>query len=170
MLDLRLEHIGDGQFRPRTRLDYELCCEQLERGEHVRAKVTRKRSVQQNEFFHALIEAAYENQRGGPQLPTWRHLKSWLLIQAGHCEVKRFDAGAMRPEVAAWLRRTFDTLDFTTDGRSIFVKTAKSVSFKSADAETMRGVVDRVVEIICMEIVPGAKPDEIISEARERAA
>lgn len=170
MLDLRLEHIGQGQFRTRSRLDYELCCTELDDGEHVRAKVTRRRSVQQNEFFHALIEAAWENQRGGPPQPTWRHLKGWLLIQVGHCNVKRFDAGAMTPAVASYLRQSFETVDFTTDGKAITMKVAKSVSFRRCDAAEMAGVVDRVVELICSVIVPGTTPAEIMSAAKTRAA
>ena len=170
MLDLRLEHIGGGQFRPRSKLDYELCCKELEPGEHVRAKITHQRSVRQNDYFHALIEAAWESQRGGPQLPTWRHLKSWLLIQAGHCDVKQFALNAMTAEVAAHLRRTFDTLEFTTDGKSIFMKVARSVSFKATNSAEMKEIVDKVVAIICTEIVPGMDPDTIMNQARERAA
>lgn len=170
MLDLRLEYVGGGQFRTRSKLDYELCCSELENGEHVRAKVTHQRSVRQNDYFHGLIEAAWENQRGGPQLPSWRHLKSWLLIQVGHCDVRQFSARAMTPDVAAYLRQQFDTVDFTTDGKSIFMKTAKSVSFKATSGDEMSEIVDKVVAIICTEIVPGVDPETIMSMARERAA
>lgn len=172
MLDLRLEHVGGGQFRTRSKLDYELCCSELEPGEHVRAKVTHQRSVRQNDYFHALIEAAWENQRGGPQLPSWRHLKSWLLIQVGHCDVKRFDARAMTPAVAEHLRRCFETVDFTTDGTSILMKTAHSVRFGAggASADEMSQIVERVVALICSDIVPGCTPDAIMTMAREKAA
>lgn len=169
-IDLRLVHVGGGRFQAASKLDFELCCKELDNGERVRAKVTHQRSVQQNEFFHALVEAAFENQRGGPQLPSWRHLKHWLLIKAGHCDVTRFDPGSMTPAVAAWLRKTFDTVDFTTDGHSIFMKVARSVSFKSATADEMRHVVDSVVSIICEEIVPGCTPEQIMDMAKQKAA
>lgn len=170
MLDLRLEHVGGGQFRTRFKLDFDLCAAELEPGEHVRAKVTKQRSVRQNDYFHALIEAAFENQRGGPVLPSWRHLKGWLLIQVGHCDVKQFSARSMTPDVAAYLRKQFDTVDFSTDGQSIFMKTARSVSFKACDAEAMGKAVDDVVALICTDIVPGCSPDEILKMAKEKAA
>ena len=103
-IDLQLEHIGGGQFRCRSKLDFELASENFAKGERVRAKVTRLRSVKQNAFFHAIVETAFENQRAGPLLPTWRHLKSWLLIKIGHCDVKEFEPKAMTPAVAAYLR------------------------------------------------------------------
>ena len=168
MLDLRLRYEGNGVFRPASKLDFEDCCRELGQGDLIRARVTRARSVSQNAYFHALIEAAWDNQRGGPQLPSWRHLKSWLLIQVGHCDVKEFDARAMTSEVAAWLRRTFDTLDFTTDGKTIFVKTAKSVSFHATGSKEMSRIVDQVTAIICTDIVPGVDPASIMDMAKAK--
>lgn len=173
MIDLRLTYEGNGVFRAIGKLDHELCANELEQGERVRAKVTRQRSVRQNDFFHALIEAAFENQRGGPSLPSWRHLKSWLLIQADHCTVKRFRADAMTPQVAAYLRTLFDTVDFTADDEWIYFKVAKTVAFQgptAPDSEEMGRIVDKVVAIICTEIVPGLKPEEILELAKEKAA
>ena len=169
MLELRLEYIGNGQLRCRTRTDYELATTELEQGEHVLARLTRPRSVRQNAFFHVLVQAAHENQRAGPPLPTWQHLKHWLLIQAGHCDVRQFSTGSMSQEVAAALRQTFDTVDFTTDGRSIFMRTARSVSFRKCEADAMNEIVGKVVEIISREIVPGVNPEDLLREARTRA-
>lgn len=170
MLDLRLRYLGGGKFQAAGRLDFELAGKELDDGEVVRAKITHQRSIKQNAFFHALIAAAWENQRGGPKLPSWEHLKGWLLIQVGHCEVKQFSAKAMTAEVAQHIRRTSPMVDFTTDGESIFMKTAKSVSFKSTSADEMGPIVDAVVSLICTEIVPGVKPEQLLDMAKERAA
>lgn len=173
MLDLRLRFDRSlGAFRPAGKLDYELANGEYEDGELVRAKTSHARSVRQNDYFHALVEAAYDNQRGGPQLPSWRHLKSWLLIQAGHCDVKKFEPRSLTPAVAAYLRQQFDTVDFTTDGDAIYMKTARSVRFGRGGPshDEMSAIVDRVVALICTDIVPGCSPDEMMSAARARAA
>lgn len=167
-LDLQLEYIGGGGFRTRSRLDFELAEKTFGAGERVRAKVTHQRSVTQNAFFHAVIQSAFDNQRAGPFLPSWKHLKSWLLIKVGHCDVKQFSPEAMKPEVAAYLRGIFDTVDFTTDGKSIWMKTAKSVSFKELGSDGMKRIVDEVIEVICTDICPGIDPDELRINADEK--
>ncbi|MEO0943230.1 MAG: hypothetical protein AAFY06_00110 [Pseudomonadota bacterium] len=158
MLDLRLEYAGEGNFVCRTRFDRELVDDKLKAGERVRAKVTRPRSARQNDFFHAIVEAAFDNQRAGPQFPTWRHLKSWLLIQVGHCEVKTFPVTAMTPSVAAWLRRQHDNIDFAHDGDHIYAYTAKSISFAACGGEKMDEIVDAVIVRIINDICPGMDP------------
>ncbi len=160
-LELRLEYCGEGKFRTATRLDWDLCQKELASRRQVFARISKPRSARQNAMFHAMIQDAFLNQRAGPQFPTWEHLKGWLLIQAGHCEVMRFDPEAMTPAVAARLRHTFTGVDFTADRSSIYMKIAKSVSFAKADADVMKDIVDRVIDIICTEIVPGTTPDEL---------
>jgi hypothetical protein len=166
MIELRLRYQGEGRFIPASRLDYEMAEGKIERGSSVIAKITKPRSIRQNNYFHALIEYAFENQRAGPHLPTWRHLKSWLLIRADWCTVQEFDPGSMSKEMAAWLRRQFDTVDVTTNGEKIFVKVARSVSFSRADADTFAPVMDKVIALICSEIVPGMKPEDLVAEAK----
>lgn len=177
MLDLRLKYMGGGTFQTATKLDFELAADEYEQGETVRAKTSHARSVRQNAYFHALVEAAWENQRGGPRLPSWRHLKSWLLIRAGHCDVKRFEPEAMTREVAAFLRVAFDTIDVTADAKTgeIIVKVARSVRFGQGGPghDKMCEVVDRVVALICDPhdgIVPGMDPASIMDHAKARAA
>lgn len=177
MLDLRLKYMGGGTFQTATRLDFDLACDEYEQGETVRAQTSHARSVNQNRYFHCLIESAWENQRGGPRLPSWRHLKSWLLIQAGHCDVRRFSARSMTPEVAKFLRQAFDTIDVTADRKTgeIIVKVARTVRFGRGgpSSEEMGEVVDRVVALICDPhdgIVPGMDPASIMDHAKARAA
>lgn len=169
MIDLRLEYQGGGQFRTANRASFD-ACHQIEPGERLRARLTRKRSVQQNELFHAAIELAFANQRGGPMLPSWKHLKGWLLIQVGHCDTYTFEPRAMTPQVAALLRKLFDHVDFTVNKRGeITMRVARSVSFASTDREEMGRVVDEVLALICAEIMPGTTPETLFQEARRAA-
>lgn len=178
MLDLRVSYSGGGQFQARTRMDFELC-QSFTVGEELRAKVGRKRSVRQNDFFHGLCEAAFENQRGGPSLPTWRHLKSHLLIAAGHCEEARIglkrlpgdDVAAFVAPFAAALRRQFETVEVSYDQRrhEVVMRFAKSWKFEKADGDVAKAITARVVEIICSDIVPGVSPEALMDMAKEKA-
>jgi hypothetical protein len=181
VLELRLRYEGNGTFQTAGRRDWELVGAELESGAVLRARIWRPRSVRQNDFFHALIEAAFESQRGGPRLPSWRHLKAYLLIQAGHCEDVRLRLGRRQTEgeavtmagtLAGALRRRFDTTWVTYDRRrrEIVMRFAKSVSFREVDGERMGEITDRIVDLIAREIVPGATPEEIMGEAKRRAA
>ena len=179
MLDLRLRHEGGGRFQTATRLDLDLSS-QLEHGETLRARITRKRSVQQNEFFHALIETAHENQRGGQIMPSWRHLKSHLLIAVGHCDEARIalhecsaaTAAIVAKGMTAELRRRFDTVETSYDRRrhEIVMRFAKSVAFSEVSRERMAEIVDAVTAIICSDIVPGTTPEQLFDIAKRRAA
>jgi hypothetical protein len=54
--------------------------------------------------------------------------------------------------------------------REIVMRFAKSVSFREVDGERMGEITDRIVDLIAREIVPGATPEEILGEAKRRAA
>lgn len=180
MLDLRLTYDRRaGVFRPGSSLDLRLAADKFSDGEQVRAKLSKRRSCRQNRYFHALVAAAYENQRGGPVLPSADHLRAWLLIQVGHCEEVRVPLGDM-PErdvvrvvapIAAALRQRFETVE-TTYSRSrseIVMRFAKSVQFDKAEAERMNVIVDRVTAMICTVICPGLDPQAIFDHAKAAA-
>lgn len=173
--------MGQGRFQTAQRLDFDLANKEFSSGELARAKIMRPRSVRQNNFLHALIEAAFENQRGGPQLPTWRHLKSYLLVSIGHCDEVRtqLPRGTNREEavrftgsLAGALRRNYDTVWTTLDLKrsEVVMRFAKPTDFGSVDADEIREIVDGVVALICTEIVPGAEPEKLLNEARGRTA
>lgn len=171
MIDLRLTYEGQGIFRTAFKLDFELASSEFNQGDRVRAQVTKPRSVRQNAYFHALVQKAHENQRGGPHFETWEHMKAWLLIRCGWCEEKRFAPHSMTPEVAAWLRQQFEFLAFSVDTHTseIIVRTAKSISFKACPADKMGEIMDKSLAIICTEIVPGVDPETIFNMAKEAA-
>lgn len=155
MIELHLIYEGGGRFRSLTKLDLMLASDKFQQGERVLAKCTKPRSGRQNRWFHAMMHDAWDNQTAGPLFDTSDRLRKWATIQAGHCDVKRFEPAAMTREVAEWLRATYDDIDFSTDGRWIYAKTAKSISYRSCDNYVMAAVADKVVDIICEQIVPG---------------
>lgn len=171
MLDLRLRYQGGGTFQTATRLDFDLAEREYAAGDFVRSQQSRPRSVRQNNTFHAMIEVAWENQRGGPTLPTWRHLKSHVLIEIEHCDVHRFKPGSLTPEVAAALRKQFDMVDFAQDRVTgdILMRFARSISFKSVTSDEMSDIFDKAAAYICLRIVPGITPDALVRMARSRA-
>jgi len=170
MLDLRLRYQGGGRFQAATKLDFDLAEAQVEREVLLRAKISHPRSLRQNAYFHALIEAAYDNQRGGPKVADWRHLKAWLLIQIGHCEEHRFKRGALTPEVAKLLRQKVDTVETNVNKRTgeIVLRFAKPT--RDLSSEEMSELVDKVVALICTKIVPGMDPESILNMAKSKAA
>lgn len=167
-MEVQLRYMGGGRFQSMTG---QTVFGEIKIGDVLRCKITRARSNPQNRFFHSLVRHAYDNQTGdGPLLPSWEHLKYWLLIQAGHCTVQVFDPRAMTPEVAKWLRELDPAMDFTHDRNSIYAKRAKSIAFRAADQDQMNPIVDRVTEIICNDIVPGVDPDELFKMAKDGVA
>lgn len=179
MLDLRLRYEGQGRFQTASKTDFDLCSEELQQGALLRAQITQSRSIRQNSFFHAVCEAAYENQRSGPKLPSWRHLKAYLLVMAGHCEEVRTKLGKRQSQdeavvmvgaIAGALRRRFDTVWTTLDPNTheIVMRFAKSTSKLTKDE--MGEVLDKVLARIVLEIVPGTDPESLLNMARSKAA
>lgn len=177
-VDLRLTYVGGGRLQARGKLDLELLEREFEAGEVLRVKAGKMRSVKQNDFFHALIQAAFANQNGGPSMANWEQLKAWLLIEAGHCDEHRIDvrgmsaaqAGIVAGGMAKVLRTKIETCQVTYDRgtHEVIMRFAKSVSFRAADRETMGEIVDRVVAIICTTIMPGSDPATILNQAKAK--
>lgn len=180
MFELQLIYEGNGRYRAATKLDWQIGQERFGQGEIIEVRAGKKRSRKQHGWFFQMIGSAFENQRAGPQFDDSEQLRAWVLIKAGHCDVKAFQANAMTRDVAAWLRQTFRAVDFTTDGTSIFAKTPRSISFKSCGSAEMTEIANKVAEIIMAEIVPGTtwadwqpyldEGERLAAAARKRAA
>lgn len=176
-IELHVWRQGDGVLTGCTPLDYRLI-QGLPPSSRYVAKLIKPRSLRQNNLLHGLIQAAYENQRGGPQVDSWEHLKAWLLIRAGHCDERRVSIDGLSAPQAMTLAGAVSaaikaggpgTLVFATS-REIVFRTARSVSFAKADSAVMQPVVDRVIDLICSEIVPGSTPEQLMDAAKRRAA
>lgn len=180
MIDLRVEYMGGGKFQTLTPTDYEEAERSLTRGDKVRAQLTHQRSVRQNAYFHALVQCAYENQRGGNKLPSWRHLRSHLLIAAGHCHEERVSLNGVPDKLvtpllqntARVLRRHSDLLEISLDRKSndVVFRAAKSWSFRETNSDVASAVLNKVIAHICSEIVPNLDPTRLTREAKARVS
>jgi hypothetical protein len=176
MLDQRLIYRGGGTYQTATRLDLELAEGAFKAGEECAGKITHKRSLRQNNTFHVMIQFAHDNQRAGPVLPSWEHLKKWLLIRAGHYSERRFDVGdlteaqavAVGKAMAQALRSRDDYVAIAYSPRTgeFIERTAKSVRFTALMSDDMKELFDQVAIIICQEIVPGTDPEELVEMAK----
>lgn len=180
MFEIQLIYEGNGRYRAATKLDWQISNELFGQGEIIEVRPGKKRSRKQHGWFFAMLTSAYENQSAGPEFVDSEHLRAWLLIKVGHCDVAEFDPGSISRPMAAWLRKTFRAIDFTERGGKIFAKTPRSISFKSVGSAEMTEIANKVVEVIMAEIVPGTTWDDWIpyidegkrlaAEARKRAA
>lgn len=170
MLDLRLRYEGNGVFRVATKEDAQKAEREFDAGEAIKARCTKRFTVTQSALFHAMCRIAFDNQTTTqPGLPSWRHLKSWLKIQAGHCDVVVFTDG-FSAEAAKYLRRKYDTMDFTMNIKTgaVTMKTARSLTELSKD--DMGVLIDKAKAVIEQHIIPGVDLDELMVEARRKVA
>ncbi|MBX9587864.1 MAG: hypothetical protein K2X43_01075 [Hyphomonadaceae bacterium] len=170
MLDLKLRYEGNGLFRVATKEDAQKAAREFEQGEAVKARCTSRFTVTQGALFHAMCRIAFDNQTTTqPDLPSWRHLKSWVKIKAGHCDVVTFTDG-FSAEAAKYLRQRYDTMDFTLNIKTgaVAMKTARSLTELSRD--DMGVLIDKAKAIIEQHIVPGVDLDELMVEARRKVA
>jgi len=159
-LIVNLVYEGQGRFRPASKADRLVAEERFGQGEIIEAALRKPRSRKQHNWFFAMISEAHANQTSGPLFDDSERLRKWLLIQVGHCNVMQFHPAAMSKEVAVWLRQTYDDIDFATDGRWIYAKTARSIAWKACGSAEMTAIADKVIDVICERIVPGTtRPD-----------
>jgi len=153
-LTLELCYNGDGSFRTSSPFDFKLAQSRLGEGELIRVSVSRGRSSKQNRLFHALIQAAFDNQVHGPMLETVDHMRAYLLIRAGHCNETRIptakqsakDVVSTARHMSAFLRQHYEYY------------------------ETANAVMQRVIDEICGNICPGTTPDSLLDMAKLEAA
>ena len=154
MIELALVHESGGRFRCADKASHDVAIDKLIEGQLVRAKIYKQRSIDQHRWFFVMVEDAFHNQRAGPAFSSSEELRKWLLIRAGWCHAMTFEPEAMTVDVARWLRVKYG-LDFTHNGKNIICREAKSISFKDCDGDQMTAIADKVIDIICDQIVPG---------------
>lgn len=179
-LTLELAYQGDGTFRTASPFDFKLAQKQLGEGEIIRVSVSRGRSSKQNRMFHALVQAAFDNQCHGPMLETVDHMKAYLLIRAGHCNETRIptakqsakDVVATARHMSAFLRQHYDFVETSHDGErnQLILRVAKKWRFSATDRETANVVMQKVIDEICSNICPGTTPESLLGMAEREAA
>lgn len=180
MIEARLIYRGGGTYQTATRLDLELAERTFQVGEECAASVSHKRSVRQNNTFHMMIRYAHENQRKGNPLPSWEHLKKWLLIEVGHYAERRFQVGDLVGELttrqatavgkmlaqALRSRDDYVAIAYSPSTGDFIERTAKSVRFTAALSDEMTELFDKVAHLICQEIIPGTEPEDLVEAAK----
>lgn len=178
---LMLRNVGEGKLEAATALDRRLLSEHIPEGRSAFFEVKKPRSVKQNGFFFALIDAAWQNQRerGIATFDGPEHLRAWLLCQMGHCEVIDLEVGdddspeRIENYVAAIVDRVHRKgayCFFERQPNGIRTRIAKSWAFDELDAEKAARFVDETVAILTTEICPGATAEGLLDEAMQRAA
>ena len=183
MFEIQLIYEGNGRYRAASKLDWQLSNEHFGQGEVIEVRPGKRRSRRQHGWFFHMIASAYDNQSAGPEFVDSEHLRAWLLIKVGHCDVAEFDPGSISRPMAAWLRKTFRAIDFTERRGKIFAKTPRSISIYGPNAigsAEMTDIANKVAEVIMSDIVPGTTWDDwlpyidegkrLAAEARKRAA
>lgn len=165
MSEAHMRYLGDGKFAAVARVDREIADDMADPGQIVTVKLARKRSNQQNAYFHAIIAAAFDNQTAGHLHPSPPHLKAWLLCEAGHCDEYRVPLGSLLPSdvqsvvgtLAAALKLNCDTMVSSYDRRKheMVLRVARSWSFRKLGPERAGEILDAVIGLICTQICPG---------------
>lgn len=175
---------GGGRFVTGTKTAWGIVERTFVADERVRAKITRRRSIRQNNLFHAACQRAFDNQQAGEKFGDWQELRDYLLVRVGWVEVERIDfpalpgskrqqAGIMGPFVARLAeekRRRHRTVVVSIDPKAtpmqVVFKYPKSFAFEKCDSEEAGEIVNKAFHIICTEIVPGVTVEELMTMAR----
>jgi hypothetical protein len=165
MLDLRLKFISPGHFVTATKADFDAASAEYKPGQEIIARTSSRRSGRQNSYFHVILQNAHASQQAGPQQPTWEHLKAHVLNAVGHCDVKRFEARAMTREATQAIRAAFH-VEFFVDRKTneIIMKTPRRT--RNLGKEEMGALIDKALDYICREIVPGTDPEDLRAMAK----
>lgn len=176
-MEIRLRYEGNAVFRPAFKPDFEHIMAELHQGDLVR--VSKSRSSKQNRLFHGLIQAAFDNQRAGPDFDKWEQLKGWCLVEAGHCfrdeisleglPVK--DVAKVVGSITASIRRHSEYLrsTYSKSRHALVLEYPKHWRFSRTEHHVACEVLDKVVSIICTDIMPGSSPEDILSMGKARA-
>lgn len=163
--------VRGARVEPASHVDWLEITEQFDDGDHVIMRLFRPRSHRENNLFHAIIQQAWSNQRGGPRfnedIGGWKMLKAWLLCNAGHCNIATYPAGSITKQIVMGLRQNGFRGFFSPDPHTgqIQMRTPKRVAFKDLKHPDFQPVKNHVFETICNVIIPGATIEQMIMEA-----
>jgi hypothetical protein len=173
MIELWLRYDGGGRFSPASHVDFKTASENLRQGEEILARITRPRSNKENRLLHGAIKSAWDNQRGGPFFSEeeggWLKLRSWLLCEAGHCDLHEFKRGSISPEVIQVLKQTHADCFWSADRRTgmIRMRRPRSIKFSLVNSDEFQPIKNKVLLLLCEVICPGTTP-EMLMEIRHQ--
>ena|SRR3990167_118025 len=121
-------------------------------------------------LFAILVPALHQWPEGAEFQPlSTEHLRSWLLCEAGHCDVDEVSfAGSSKAQIIAAVtalmnrrrRKGFVHYRATKDG--IKALEAKSIAFANCSETTFKRVLERAIEII--EVTIGVEIEQLKRE------
>lgn len=176
-IELPLAYEGNGVFRANSRAAVLRAQQSCEQGEVFKAHLTRPRSVDQNNFFHALIDAAWQNLQD--QFSDPRHLKEWLLVEVGHVQEDRILMDKMprryiKPTIEAMTaslrrRNTIIKVFYNEKYHELVVHYAGEWKFERLGHDRATEITQQVVDVICNRLLPGTTPDEVFAMADKQS-
>lgn len=107
-------------------------------GKPMRAKVTLARNVKHNRKMFALLKLIFDQQS---RYPTLDHLLTGIKLATGHYD------------------------EWKQDGAT--VRVPKSISFDAMDQTAFSSFYDRVIDLVCTQIIPGLQQDDLAREIEE---
>lgn len=111
-------------------------------GDVVRADIKRIRNIDHHRKFFALLHLIFQNQT---MYADFEDMREDITIAAGHCTQRK------RPDGTVVVR-------------------AKSIAFDKMDQTAFEQFYDRVIDIVCREIIPRLNKDDLRRELEAFAA
>ncbi len=141
--------------------------------ERVRVTITRPRSNKQNDMFWAMCEMIAQNQN------TYRNkedVATAICIGVGHYDVLAIKETARSRQAinVLWRAAKDDPTLVTALGaladEAKTVKKRRSLSFANVGQDEFNEFMNRAIDFICIEIIPGLSDDGLRNELLEMAA
>jgi hypothetical protein len=170
MIELMLKHEGDGRFTVTNRLDWETAKEEIAVDAVLRAEVKFPRSSKENRLIHGAIKSAYDSQRGGPLFTEeeggWRKLRSWLLCEAGHCDLYEFPAGSISREVVQVLKQRDQDAFWSVDRGTglIRMRIPRTIKFSVVRHQDFQPIKMKMLDLLCNVVCPGTTPEQLMED------
>lgn len=113
-------------------------------GRDVLVDVSRPRSLPQMRLYWSVLALVWENlpERVQAAFPSVEVFEDYLCIRVGHAHLINSKAG--------------------------LVPVPKSVSFAKADQDQFNDVLEKIINLVCGEIIPGLNKRDLMAEVNQR--
>lgn len=113
-------------------------------GRDMLVDVSRPRSLPQMRLYWSLLHLVWENlpERVQAAFPSVEVFEDYLCIRVGHAHLINSKAG--------------------------LVPVPKSVSFAKADQDEFNAVLEKILALVCGEIIPGLNREDLMAEVNNR--
>ena len=163
MLELRLLHTSTGVFTTANRASLEEARTFLKPQTVYSVTLTQPSSNKQSALLHVACQLAFDNQRAGPEVASWRNLKSLVLCMVGHCTEYRFPQGSMSVEVAHVIRQGAD-MPIITQSRTGEIVMRAANTTRGMSMEDYSELLDKVLAKLSEVFVPGMDIEDLKRE------